>query len=306
MQVTVVIPAYRAVTTICRAIDSVLAQTSRVSEIIVVDDGSPDETAAVIEQTYGDHVILIRQANGGVARARNAAIDRATGDFVAFLDADDYWEPQKLERQLAVFEQHPELGLVAGQFFEEMPGENRQESRLRQANDLPWDAVVRVCGLEAFRLATSVWTGTVIMRRSALGSEWFALGLEPAEDRDLWTRTIVVWPVYLMSEPLATCVLERGSLSRGNVDRDCSNMLRVVERNRNLLGFFGSKLWRSHTLYRWAALDPEPSSALPRLLKAFALWPLPYYPFAPCRILGRVKRLVVLLRQLLLSVAVQR
>ena len=107
--ISVVIPAFRAERTIQRAMDSVLAQTKPASEIIVVDDGSPDNQAAIVSQ-YGPPVILLRQANGKTAVARNTGIERATGDFVAFLDADDYWEPEKLERQLAVFATHPRSG----------------------------------------------------------------------------------------------------------------------------------------------------------------------------------------------------
>ena len=70
-----------------------------------------------------------------------------------------------------------------------------------------------------------VWTGTVIIRREVLGNERFVAGLEPAEDRDLWVRLTARHACYLISEPLATAVLEEGSLSRTNVDRDCGNML---------------------------------------------------------------------------------
>ena len=131
---SVVIPAYRSAATICRAVDSVLAQTHAAAEIIVVDDGSPDEQAAVVEQTYGPRVTLLRTPNGGAASARNAGIDRATGDYIAFLDADDYWEADKLALQLALFDRHPELGLVAGAILEETPGEPRGDRPARRAH----------------------------------------------------------------------------------------------------------------------------------------------------------------------------
>jgi glycosyltransferase involved in cell wall biosynthesis len=293
-RVSVVIPAYRAGETICRAVDSVLAQTGAATEIIVVDDGSPDDTAGVVERAYGERVIVVRQPNGGAASARNAGIERATSHFIAFLDADDYWEPQKLDRQLAVFARHPEVGLVAGAFFEQEPGKERQAAAPRVAN-LPWDRVTRSRGPEAFRLATAVWTGTVMMRRSALSSERFVSGLEPAEDRDLWARIMTTCATYLMSEPLATAVLEPGSISRSSIERDCTNMLRVVARHAKSLGRSRSRLWQSHTLYRWAANDPNPFSALPRLAQSVWLWPLPYWEGPDAPRLGRLKRLLVLL-----------
>ena len=237
MRVSVIIPAYRAERTIRRAIDSVLAQTAPAAEVIVVDDGSPDGQAEVVAG-YGDRVRLIRNANGGAAAARNAGIEAATGDFVAFLDADDYWEPTKLQRQLAVFDRNPELAMVAGRYFEERPGRPRTAPA---DTDPQWHDRVLACkGESAFRLATMVWTGTVMIRREALGQERFVSGLEPAEDRDLWVRLTARHPCCLVSEPLATAVLEGGSLSRSNVDRDCGNMLRVVERHRQLIGPVGS------------------------------------------------------------------
>jgi hypothetical protein len=197
--------------------------------------------------------------------------------------------------QLAVFHQDPEVGLVAGAFFEEHPGETRDRRTIRAGPASWYGRSITPRGRSAFRLATLVWTGTVVVSRRVLGEERFVPGLEPAEDRDLWTRLVSQNPAYLTPAPLATAVLVPGSLSRTNVERDCSNMLRVVERHRDLLGFAGRRLWRSYTLYRWAALDSAPFIALPRLLHSFALWPIPYTGFLDCRPFGRMKRLAMLL-----------
>ena len=97
--VSVVIPAYNAAATIAAAIESVLAQTRLPEEIIVVDDGSNDETSAVVER-FGPIVRLLRQANAGCGQARNSGAREARGTWLAFLDADDLWLPTKLERQL--------------------------------------------------------------------------------------------------------------------------------------------------------------------------------------------------------------
>jgi glycosyltransferase involved in cell wall biosynthesis len=249
-RVSVIIPAYRAAKTIRRAIDSVLTQTVPAAEVIVVDDGSPDDQAAVVAE-YGERVTLIRKPNGGAASARNAGIERATGDFIAFLDADDYWEPTKLERQLDIFRRHPEVGLVAGRYFEEEPGSPRVS---RDSVAPEWfDRVLNTNGEDAFRLATMVWTGTVMIRRAALGAERFVSGLEPAEDRDLWVRITSRHPCYLIGDPLATAVLVEGSLSRTHADRDYGNMLRVVYRNAELLGKAGVRRWETKVYGSWAA-----------------------------------------------------
>lgn len=97
--VSVLIPAYNAAGCVSRAIESVLAQTVPPLEILVVDDGSADGTAEVVER-FGAPVRLLRQANGGPAAARNHAARKASGEWLALLDADDAWLPQKLERQL--------------------------------------------------------------------------------------------------------------------------------------------------------------------------------------------------------------
>ena len=111
--VSVVVPAYNAEPTLAEALASALGQTVPPHEVIVVDDGSTDGTAAVAE-SFAPGVVLVRQENAGAGPARNRGVERATGDFFAFLDADDLWEPEKLELQLAAFDANPGLEVVFG------------------------------------------------------------------------------------------------------------------------------------------------------------------------------------------------
>jgi glycosyltransferase involved in cell wall biosynthesis len=111
-RVSVVIPAYNAARFLPEAIDSVLQQTHPVHEIIVVDDGSTDNTEHVVA-ALGSHVTYIHQPNGGVSAARNRGIKSASSDIIAFLDADDRWLPEKTARQLKIFADNPHAGLVA-------------------------------------------------------------------------------------------------------------------------------------------------------------------------------------------------
>lgn len=114
-KVSVVIPAYNASRTIAETLQSAISQTHRNLEIVVVDDGSTDGTMAMIEALAATdrRILPIRQANGGVAAARNAGIAASTGDFIAPLDADDLWHPAKIERQLQLFmDGDDRLGLV--------------------------------------------------------------------------------------------------------------------------------------------------------------------------------------------------
>jgi glycosyltransferase involved in cell wall biosynthesis len=292
--VSVVIPAFRAAKTICRAIDSVLAQTVRAREIIVVDDGSPDNVADVVKETYGDLVSLLRKENGGAASARNVGIDCATGDVIAFLDADDYWEPDKLQQQIAILNEHPEVGLIAGNWFQESPGESRSVMYPITANGW-WDRIHHVTGPQVLAAATMIWTGMTAVTRKALGNERFCTQLSTAEDRDLWIRIAASHPIYLTGSPLATAVLEPGSLSRSGLEGDCKNMLAVVKRYRALLGPIAEREWNSYVLSRWAANEESPSLALAKLLDSFARWPLPYWQCPNRHRFGRLKRLAVLI-----------
>ena len=115
--ISVVIPAYNAAQCIGRAIDSVLAQSFCDYEIIVVNDGSTDDTAGVVSQ-YGSKVIYIYQENAGDGPARNAGIAAAKGDWIAFLDADDEWLPDKLKQQIELLDRNPDLKWCSASRFE--------------------------------------------------------------------------------------------------------------------------------------------------------------------------------------------
>jgi hypothetical protein len=115
MRISVIIPAYNVELFIKETVESVLDQTCPVSELIVVDDGSTDRTADIAE-SFGGPVHVLRQDNAGASVARNRALEHASGDFIAFLDADDLWEPYKVERQIAYLAARPEVGTVATSF----------------------------------------------------------------------------------------------------------------------------------------------------------------------------------------------
>jgi glycosyltransferase involved in cell wall biosynthesis len=123
--VSVIVPAYKAAHVVGRAVDGLLAQTWPPDEILIVDDGSPDDLAGALAP-YGGRVRLLRKANGGAAGARNFGLGRAAGDVIAFLDADDYWEPEKLKRQLGLLARFPEVGLASAWFFTREPGRPRE------------------------------------------------------------------------------------------------------------------------------------------------------------------------------------
>ena len=106
-RVSVIIPTYNRGLCVTEAVDSVLGQTLRDFEVIVVDDGSTDDTQVRLA-VYGDRIRVIRQVNAGVSAARNVGMAAARGEWIGFLDSDDTWMPEKLERQMADLERHPE------------------------------------------------------------------------------------------------------------------------------------------------------------------------------------------------------
>ena len=112
MTISVVIPIYNRGPRVQKTLDSILNQTLVPLEIIVVDDGSTDESADWIEAHYGEQIRVVRQTNGGVARARNRGLQEARSEYIAFCDHDDIWLPRKLEMQWEMARAHPEAALI--------------------------------------------------------------------------------------------------------------------------------------------------------------------------------------------------
>lgn len=112
--VSVIIPTFNRARVLCRALDSVQAQTYTNWEAVVIDDGSTDDTAQVVTNRYSrdQRVRYLYQSNGGVSSARNRGLSLAQGDYIAFLDSDDTWEPWKLELQMACLRHEPEIGMI--------------------------------------------------------------------------------------------------------------------------------------------------------------------------------------------------
>lgn len=195
--VSVVIPTYNYGRFIKDAISSVLDQTRSASEIVVVDDGSTDETAAVVA-AFGKAVRYIRQDNAGVCAARNRGVSESTGELIAFLDADDTIEPSNLEKQVARFESDDEIGLVhcAMREFADETGETiRVHMKGGEAhvadNLLLWDGPLIVA------------PGAVIVSRKAFDRVGgFDTRMKVSEDWDFCYRVARLFKVGFVAEPL--------------------------------------------------------------------------------------------------------
>jgi len=249
-RISVIIPAYKAAATLPLALDSVFAQTYLPAEVLVIDDGSPEDQTAALAP-YADRVRHIVKDNGGAASARNHGLDHATGDLIAFLDSDDHWEPNKLARQVELLVQHPDLVMTAGRAYAEVPGQPREFLKLA----LPpiYEKPRRPTGSDIINTAVMVWTSMLLVRREALGDLRFDTTLRTAEDVDLWIRLLMRGGVYLTWEPLATAVLRPGSLSRSDPSRDFPNMLTVIRRYKHLLSPAELCRWEARIFRDWAA-----------------------------------------------------
>jgi len=201
--VSTVIPAYNAARFVGKAIDSALGQ-GVAQQIIVINDGSLDATSKVV-RAYGDAVELIEQPNGGVSSARNRGITAARGDFVAFLDADDVWLPEKLSRQLALFAADPALGtVICDEIHVTEDGEIIRPSFLasrRCHGELPTQPA-RLARPISWLVRESFFpTSGVVTRREVLArAGFFDTTLSICEDRDLWLRLAFDAPVGLVPE----------------------------------------------------------------------------------------------------------
>ena len=227
--VSVVVPAYNVAWCIGRAIDSVLAQDFRPCELIVVDDGSTDETAQVLA-AYGGALRAIHQPNRGMSAARNAGIRSARGMYIAFLDADDWWLPGKISRQVELMQRRPEIGFCSTAARVE-DGEGRLLNLWRCTH-----ASTHILEtLFAQNAAIAGGCSAVIVRRTLFDRVGlFDETLGGFEDPDLWMRLAAVSGYACIDETLAVILRREGSVSR-NLESMRSAALRSMRRNRPLL-----------------------------------------------------------------------
>lgn len=211
--ISVIIPTYNSDKYLCEALDSVLHQTCSDYEIIIIDDGSTDSTREIIANRYNS-VRYYYVQNNGVAAARNVGISMAQGELIAFLDADDKWLPEKLEKQAALFNKDDKLGMA----FTENRFFNEQGITTNKANKR--DRLMRGDIVKNIFLNSYVVTSTVMVRKRVFDTVGlFEEGLIVAEDDNMWMRIGLEYRVELLDEPLLMYRVVEGSLSnkRSNI-----------------------------------------------------------------------------------------
>lgn len=225
-KVSVIIPAFNSAPFIAETIQSVLAQTYGNFEIIVVDDGSTDTTLDVLNE-FGDQITALTKANGGPASARNLAIRNASGKYIAFLDADDLWTPEKLTEQVAFLEAHPEVGLTYAEalMFDEVGGEKQIRGKIGFTGETSF------CHL---LLGDHIPNSTVLMRRNCVDTiGWLneRRDLIAVEDYEYWLRLAKAFPIRAIAKPLAYYRVHAHNLmGKGdNIEKSLRLPLRVLE-----------------------------------------------------------------------------
>ena len=198
---SIIVPLYNKAPYVRKALDSVISQTCTDWECIIVDDGSTDNSAAICEE-YLNNIThqtshIIHQPNSGVAAARNNGVKESHGEYVCFLDADDWWEPTFLEEMDRLITDYPDAGIYAMNYIYYKPGKTHVALSLpRGYMNYP----------EAYLQSGSmpVWTGTTCMPRKVFEEMGgFPVGIKLGEDFLLWAKTAIHYPVAFCEKPLA-------------------------------------------------------------------------------------------------------
>lgn len=212
---SVILPLYNKAPYIEKTLLSVLQQTYRGFEIIVVDDGSTDNGTEIVKKVFSADYLaahhlqlplqgfqLLSQPNQGVSTARNNGAKAAQENYLAFLDADDEWHPDYLAKMKQLIEQFPDAGLWASSYYIVKNGRNRLatvgvEKDFRQG-------IINYFQVYARTLCMPVWTGAAIVPKEIFEKEHgFKPQLKLGEDFDLWVRIAMKYPVVFLNEPLA-------------------------------------------------------------------------------------------------------
>lgn len=273
MRVSVVIPTYNSGPLVVEAVESALAQTFLPHEVIVVDDGSTDDTAERLA-AFGDRIRYVRKTNGGVSSARNQGVAEATGDAIAFLDADDVWHPRKLELQTAALAARPVLGLLGTKVYH-WPAPHHPDAEQAPAGTVTFT-------LDEFVQRNRLVTSSVLVRTPVIRAAGpFDPSLQGPEDYDLWLRVarrsaVGVLPVRLVGYRVGT----PNSLSKNAVRME-TGLRRILARLEQEGVFhrrpaLRRKAW-AYFRYNCALMYREAghrAAAISRFVRSLVAWPL--------------------------------
>ncbi len=207
MRFSVIIPLYNKAPYVGKALRSVLDQTFTDYELIVVDDGSMDESARVAEEVLSKADVdcqLIRQVNAGVSAARNNGVARSKGDYLCFLDADDWWAPSFLAEMSALIDEYPDAGIYGTGYI--IVNETKRKTRVAPLGLEPGfeKGYIDYCRVYAKTMAMPLTSISVAMPRRVFDEMGgFPAGVKLGEDFLLWVRTALHDKVAFLNKPLA-------------------------------------------------------------------------------------------------------
>ena len=215
--ISIVTPAFNAGRFIRRTVEGVLSQTRADWEWIIVDDGSSDDTVSILESFEDPRMVIIKASHSGLpAVGRNVALRRSRGAYIAFLDADDFWLPRKLEAQLEVLESAPEVGLVFCSMRVVIDGRRRPRGTLPSGRvpAEPDEVASELCRRNFIGCSTVMVRSELV---ESLGGFRELSSLRGTEDLDLWLRISRVARFRYLSDPLVEYRTHAQGLSRGEV-----------------------------------------------------------------------------------------
>lgn len=206
MLFSVIIPLYNKAPYVAKAIQSVLAQTFADFELVIVDDGSKDESASVAAEAIEGHANcrLVKQENAGVSMARNNGVAASQGEYLCFLDADDWWEPTFLEEMSELITEYPEAGIYGTNYT--IVNETRHKTRVAPIGVEPdfEKGYINYFQVYAKTLAMPLWTGAVCVPRRVFDeTQGFPKDIKLGEDFLLWMQIALKHKVALLNKPLA-------------------------------------------------------------------------------------------------------
>lgn len=260
--ISVVIPTYQRAATVPEAVESVLAQESPADQVIVVDDGSTDGTEAALAR-FGDRIEAIRQANAGVSAARNAGIARARGDWVAFLDSDDLWTPDRLAVLRRDLAQAGEAGVHVADLRYTGPGYDARLFALR-GWDFPTGGARRVADALPMALAGVSCQALAARRDWIERAGGFDVGMDIYEDMALFSRLALLGPWLASGDAVAEVRrVEGDAAALSGLER--RDRLRATERRLRALEELAA---RPMSPAQRALVARNESAALMRLARA--------------------------------------
>lgn len=218
MKFSVIIPLYNKAPYVVKAIGSVLSQTFTDFELIIVDDGSNDDSAQVAEKAIEgrDNCRLIRQENAGVSMARNNGVALSHGDYLCFLDADDWWAPTFLEEMSKLIDEFPEAGIYGTGYT--IVNETKRKTRVAPIGvETGFErGYINYCQVYAKTLAMPLWTGAVCIPRAVFDEmKGFPKGIKLGEDFLLWIRIALKHKVAFLNKPLSYYNQDVDAANRG-------------------------------------------------------------------------------------------